>query len=60
MILGLHHNGMGMAAAILMLLEQEKTLAEGAGAIGLAALLKGRRGTAANRLRCWYPEAIPM
>jgi threonine dehydratase len=33
-----------IAAAILVLLEREKTLAEGAGAVGLAALLQGRRG----------------
>lgn len=31
-----------IAAAILLLLEQEKTLAEGAGAIALAAMLQGR------------------
>ena len=33
-----------IAAAILVLLEQEKTLAEGAGAIALAAMLQGRTG----------------
>lgn len=33
-----------IAAAILMLLEREKTLAEGAGAIALAAVLQGRMG----------------
>jgi threonine dehydratase len=33
-----------IAAAILMLLEQEKTLAEGAGAIALAAVLQGKTG----------------
>jgi threonine dehydratase len=33
-----------IAAAILVLLEQEKTLAEGAGAIALAAVLQGRTG----------------
>jgi threonine dehydratase len=33
-----------IAAAILLLLEQEKTLAEGAGAIALAAMLQGRTG----------------
>jgi len=33
-----------IAAAILVLLEQEKLLAEGAGAVALAALLQGRTG----------------
>jgi threonine dehydratase len=33
-----------IAAAILVLLEQEKTLAEGAGAIALAAVLQGKTG----------------
>jgi threonine dehydratase len=33
-----------IAAAILVLIEQEKTLAEGAGAIALAAVLQGRTG----------------
>lgn len=33
-----------IAAAILYLLEQEKTLAEGAGAVGIAAVLQGKTG----------------
>ena len=33
-----------IAASVLILLEREKTLAEGAGAVGLAAVLQGRTG----------------
>jgi threonine dehydratase len=39
-----------IAAAILVLLEREKTLAEGAGAIGLAALLQGLTGHRGKRI----------
>lgn len=39
-----------IAAAILYLLEKEKTLAEGAGAIGVAALLRGMTGYWGKRI----------
>src|SRR5258707_15212616 len=44
-----------IALAILWLLEKEKTLAEGAGAAGMAAMLTrktGRRGKKAGRVIC--------
>jgi len=46
-----------IASAILLLLEREKTLAEGAGATALAALLQGKTSLSmerARRLGCWY------
>ena len=52
-----------IASAILVLLEREKTLAEGAGATALAALLQGKtsRSLSSGRIRrCWCAAAISM
>jgi threonine dehydratase len=42
-----------IANAVLLLLEREKTMAEGAGAAAIAALINRKIHMAGKRLRCW-------
>jgi threonine dehydratase len=47
-----------IANAILLLLEREKTLAEGAGAASIAAVLNHKLPLEAKKLRCWCAAEI--
>ena len=47
-----------IANAILLLLEREKTLAEGAGAAAIAALINRKLRSAAKKLQCWFAAEI--